>query len=301
MEKALEKFFHLEERGTNVRTELIAGATTFVTAAYILAVNPSILSETGMPQGAVFTATVLISFIGTLLMAALTNYPFILCPGMGINAYFTYTVCLSMGYSWQTALTAIFVEGIIFVILSLTNVREAIFNAIPMNLKLAITSGVGLFITIIGLKGSGLVVPSPSTLVTIFSVHSSFANGTFATAGITAILALVGIIVTAILVCRNVRGNILLGILITWALGIVCQLAGVYVPNPACCPTSRTASPSPRSSRSPSSSTSPTSQASASSRWCSPSSSPTSSTPSARSSARPPRPTCWTRRASFPT
>ena len=232
MEKALEKFFHLEERGTNVRTELIAGATTFVTAAYILAVNPSILSETGMPQGAVFTATVLISFIGTLLMAALTNYPFILCPGMGINAYFTYTVCLSMGYSWQTALTAIFVEGIIFVILSLTNVREAIFNAIPMNLKLAITSGVGLFITIIGLKGSGLVVPSPSTLVTIFSVHSSFANGTFATAGITAILALVGIIVTAILVCRNVRGNILLGILITWALGIVCQLAGPYVPNP---------------------------------------------------------------------
>ena len=123
MESALDKFFHLKERGTSVRTELLAGLTTFITAAYILAVNPSVLSATGMPQDSLFTATVLISTIGTLMMAFLTNYPFILAPGMGINAYFAYTVCLGMGYSWQTALTAIFVEGIIFVILSLTIVR----------------------------------------------------------------------------------------------------------------------------------------------------------------------------------
>ncbi|SEH44450.1 MULTISPECIES: NCS2 family permease [Atopobiaceae] len=228
---ALDRIFHLSERGTNVKTEILAGVTTFVTAAYILAVNPSVLAATGMPQDALFTATVLISTIGTLMMALLTNYPFILCPGMGINAYFAYTVCLGMGYSWQTALGAIFVEGIIFVILSLTNVREAIFNAIPMNLKFAITSGVGLFITIIGLKGSGLVIPSESTLVTMFSFHSSLAEGTFSTAGICALLSLIGIIVTAILVCKNVCGNILLGILITWGLGIVCQFTGLYVPN----------------------------------------------------------------------
>ena len=203
MEQTLDKLFHLKERGTNVRTELLAGLTTFITAAYILAVNPSVLSATGMPQDALFTATVLISTIGTLMMAFLTNYPFILAPGMGINAYFAYTVCLGMGYSWQTALTAIFVEGIIFVILSLTNVREAIFNAIPMNLKYAITAGVGLFITIIGLKNSGLVISSESTLVAMFSFHGSIEAGTFSTAGISALLALIGIIVTAILVANN--------------------------------------------------------------------------------------------------
>ena len=186
-----------------------------------------------MPQGALFTATALISTIGTLLMAGLTNYPFILAPGMGINAYFAYTVCLGMGYPWQVALTAIFVEGIIFVILSLTNVREAIFNAIPVNLKYAITAGVGLFITIIGLKNSGLVISSESTLVAMFNFHTSIQEGTFSTAGISALLALLGIIVTSILSCRNVRGSILLGILITWGLGIVCQLAGIYVPDPA--------------------------------------------------------------------
>lgn len=232
MESALDKFFHLKERGTTVRTELLAALTTFITAAYILAVNPSVLSATGMPQDALFTATVLISTIGTLMMAFLTNYPFILAPGMGINAYFAYTVCLGMGYSWQTALTAIFVEGIIFVILSLTNVREAIFNAIPMNLKYAITAGVGLFITIIGLKNSGLVISNEATLVSMFSFHGSIEAGTFSTSGISALLALIGIIITAILVCNNVRGNILLGILITWGIGIICQLTGVYVPNP---------------------------------------------------------------------
>lgn len=231
MKDVLERFFHLSENHTDVHTEVVAGLTTFVTIAYILAVNPSVLSATGMDQGSVFTATAVVSFIGTLIMAALTNYPFILAPGMGINAYFAYTVCLGMGYTWQVALAAIFVEGILFVILSLTNVREKIFEAIPLNLKFAITSGVGLFITIIGLKGSGLVVSSPSTLVAMFSFHGSVAQGTWATQGITALLALIGILVTAILVCRNVKGNILLGILITWGMGIVCQLLGWYVPD----------------------------------------------------------------------
>lgn len=233
MEEKLDRIFHLGERGTSVKTEVIAGLTTFVTVAYILAVNPSVLSDAGMPSGAVFTATALISLIGTLMMAALTNYPFILAPGMGINAYFAYTVCLGMGYSWQVALAAIFVEGIIFVILSLTNVREAIFDAIPVNLKYAITAGVGLFITIIGLKNSGLVVSNESTLVSIFSFHGSLIDGTFSTAGIGALLALIGIIITGILVCRGVRGNILLGILITWGLGIICQFTGIYTPDPA--------------------------------------------------------------------
>ncbi len=231
MGEVLEKLFHLSENHTNVRTEVVAGLTTFVTIAYVLAVNPSVLSATGMDQGAVFTATAVVSFLGTLLMAALTNYPFILAPGMGINAYFAYTVCLGMGYTWQVALAAIFVEGILFVILSLTNVREKIFEAIPLNLKFAITTGVGLFVTIIGLKSSGLVVPSSSTLVTMFSFHGSVANGTWPTQGITVVLALLGILITAILVSLNVKGNILLGILITWGMGIVCQLLGWYVPD----------------------------------------------------------------------
>lgn len=233
MEKALDKFFHLTEMGTNVKTEIVAGLTSFVTIAYILAVNPSVLSAAGMPEGSVFTATAVISIIGTLMMAALTNYPFILVPGMGINAYFTYTVCLGMGYSWQVALAAIFVEGVIFVILSLTNVREAIFDAIPVSLKYAITTGVGLFITIIGLKNSGIVISNESTLVSMFSFHGSFVDGTFTTYGITALLALIGIFVTGILIARGVRGNILLGIMITWGLGIICQFTGLYTPDPA--------------------------------------------------------------------
>lgn len=233
MEKFLDRVFHLSEKNTSIKTEVVAGLTTFVTIAYILAVNPSVLSATGMDSGSLFTATALVSFVGTLLMAALTNYPFILAPGMGINAYFAYTVCLGMGYSWQVALAAIFVEGVIFVILSLTNVREAIFDAIPVNLKYAITTGVGLFITIIGFKNSGIVVPSESTLVKLFSFHQSLADGTFSTHGITALLAFIGFLITAVLVVRGVRGNILIGILITWGLGILCQFAGVYVPDPA--------------------------------------------------------------------
>ena len=231
----LERTFRLQERHTTVRTEAAAGVTTFMTMAYILAVNPSILSATGMDQGAVFTATALAALIGTLLMAVFANYPFALAPGMGLNAYFAYTVVLSMGYTWQVALTAVFVEGIIFIILSLTSVREAIFNAIPQNLKAAVSVGIGLFIAFIGLQNANIVVGG-STLLELYSLDGyNAANGveaTFNDVGITVILALAGVIITGVLVLRNVKGNILWGILITWVLGIICQLAGIYVPNP---------------------------------------------------------------------
>ena len=146
----LDKIFHLKENHTDVKTEVMAGITTFMTMAYILAVNPNILSASGMDRGSVFTATALSAFIATCLMALLSNYPFVLAPGMGLNAYFTYTVVLGMGYTWQQALAAVFAEGIIFILLSLTNVREAIFNSIPMNLKHAVSVGIGLFIAFIG-------------------------------------------------------------------------------------------------------------------------------------------------------
>lgn len=231
----LQKFFKLKEHGTDVKTEVLAGITTFMTMAYILAVNPSILSATGMDSGAVFTATALAAFVGTLLMALCANYPFALAPGMGLNAYFAYTVVLGMGYTWQVALTAVFVEGIIFIVLSLTNVREAIFNAIPMNLKAAVSVGIGLFIAFIGLQNAKVVIGG-ATLVELFSLDGyNLANGveaTFNDVGITVLLAVIGIIITGILVIKNIKGNILWGILITWILGIICQFAGLYVPNP---------------------------------------------------------------------
>lgn len=231
----LEKLFKLQENGTDVKTEILAGITTFMTMAYILAVNPSILAAAGMDQGAVFTATALAALIGTLLMAVFANYPFALAPGMGLNAYFAYTVVLGMGYTWQVALTAVFVEGIIFIILSLTSVREAIFNAIPQNLKAAVSVGIGLFIAFIGLQNANIVVGG-STLLELYSLDGyNAANGaeaTFHDVGITVILAIVGIIITGILVIRNIKGNILWGILITWILGIICQMTGIYVPNP---------------------------------------------------------------------
>lgn len=227
----LEKIFHLKENKTDVKTEVIAGITTFMTMAYILAVNPSVLSACGMDSGAVFTATALAALIATLLMAAFSNYPFVLAPGMGLNAYFSYTVVLQMGYSWQTALAAVFIEGIVFILLSLTNVREAIFNAIPMNLKHAVSVGIGLFIAFIGLQNAHIVVDS-ATLVGVYSFKSSVANGLFNSEGITVVLALVGILVTGILVVKGVKGNILWGILITWSLGILCQLLGIYQVNP---------------------------------------------------------------------
>ncbi len=231
----LEKLFKLKENKTDVKTEVLAGITTFMTMAYILAVNPSILSVTGMDAGAVFTATALAACIGTLCMAFFANYPFALAPGMGLNAYFAYTVVLTYGYSWQVALAAVFVEGLIFIVLSVTNVREAIFNAIPRNLKSAVSVGIGLFIAFIGLQNGKIVVGSTSTLLSLFSVeaYNSF-NGVEATVsdvGITVLLAIVGLIISAILVIKNVKGNILWGILITWLLGIGCQLTGLYVPN----------------------------------------------------------------------
>ena len=227
----LDKLFHLKENHTDVKTEVMAGITTFMTMAYILAVNPNILSASGMDRGSVFTATALSAFIASCLMALLSNYPFVLAPGMGLNAYFTYTVVLGMGYSWQQALAAVFAEGIIFILLSLTNVREAIFNSIPMNLKHAVSVGIGLFIAFIGLQNAKIVVGNDSTLVSIFSFKSSVAEGTFSSQGITVLLALIGILVTAILLAKDVKGSILWGILITWVLGIICQLTHLYVPN----------------------------------------------------------------------
>lgn len=231
----LERVFRLKENGTNARTEIIAGITTFMTMAYILAVNPSVLADAGMDQGAVFTATALAALIGTLLMAFCANYPFALAPGMGLNAYFAYTVVLGMGYRWEVALTAVFIEGIIFIVLSLTNVREAIFNAIPQNLKAAVSVGIGLFIAFIGLQNAKIVIGG-STLLQLFSVEGyNEVNGveaSFQDAGITVLLAVIGILITGFLVIKNVKGNILWGILITWILGIICQFTGLYVPNP---------------------------------------------------------------------
>lgn len=231
----LEKMFKLRQNGTDVKTEVLAGITTFMTMAYILAVNPSIMAEAGMDQGAVFTATALAALVGTLLMALFANYPFALAPGMGLNAYFAYTVVLGMGYSWETALTAVFVEGIVFIALSLTNVREAIFNAIPKNLKAAVSVGIGLFIAFIGLQNAKIVIGG-STLLQLFSVEEyNNVNGveaSFNDVGITVLLAIIGILVTGYLVIKQVKGNILWGILITWILGIICQFAGIYVPNP---------------------------------------------------------------------
>ena len=226
----LERMFKLKENNTTVKTEILAGITTFMTMAYILAVNPSILSAAGMDQGAVFTATVLASFLGTVCMALFANYPFALAPGMGLNAYFAYTVVLGMGYPWQAALAAVFVEGVVFILLSLFNVREAIFNSIPANLKKAVSVGIGLFIAFIGLQNAKIVVGG-ATLVELFSLDA-IEGASMTDAGITVLLAILGVLITSILVIKQVKGNILWGILITWALGIVCQFTGLYVPNP---------------------------------------------------------------------
>ena len=223
----LEKFFKLKENNTTVKTEVAAGVTTFMTMAYILAVNPSILSEAGMNANAVLIATCLASFIGTLCMAFMANMPFALSAGMGLNAYLAYTVVLGQGVSWQIALFAVFIEGLIFIVLSLTNVREAIFNAIPLTLKKGVSVGIGLFIAFIGLQNAGLAVDS-STLVTITSFTDNFS-----THGICALLAVIGLLITAVLYIKNVRGAILIGIVATWGLGMVCQLAGIYVPDPS--------------------------------------------------------------------
>ena len=221
----LENVFHLKENHTDAKTEIMAGITTFMTMAYILAVNPNILSASGMDSEAVPIAPP--TFRGTALMALLANYPFALAPGMGLNAYFSYTVVLTMGYSWQLALMAVFVEGIIFIALSLTNVREGIFNAIPMTLKSAVSVGIGLFVAFVGLQNAKLIVNSDSTLVT----YQHFKGETFHSVGVGAILALIGVAITGILLVKKVKGGILYGILITWVLGILCEVTGIYVPN----------------------------------------------------------------------
>lgn len=229
----MEQLFKLKEHGTTVSTEIMAGITTFMTMAYILAVNPNILSASGMDRGAVFTATALASFLASCLMALLSNYPFVLAPGMGLNAYFAYTVVLGMGYTWQMALAAVFVEGLIFIILSLTNVREAIFNAIPLNLKHAVSVGIGLFIAFIGLQNAHIVVKNDSTLLGLFSFKVSMADGTFSYEGITVLLTFIGILISSVFLIKNTKGGILWGILITWGLGILCQFTGLYTPNAA--------------------------------------------------------------------
>ena len=221
----LDKVFKLKKNGTTVKTEIMAGITTFMTMAYILAVNPNILSDAGMDASAVLLATAIASFVGTCCMAFMANMPFVLSAGMGLNAYLAYTVVGELGYSWQIALLAVFVEGLIFIVLSLTNVREAIFNAIPLTLKRGVSVGIGLFIAFIGLQNAGLAVDA-TTLVTITSFTDNFT-----THGVCALLALIGVLITAALHIKKVRGSILLGIVATWVLGIICQLTGLYVPN----------------------------------------------------------------------
>ncbi len=227
----LERVFHLKAAGTSVKTEIVAGITTFMTMAYILAVNPNILSASGMDAGAVFTATALSSCVASILMAGLSNYPFVLAPGMGLNAYFAYTVVLGMGYSWQTALAAVFVEGIIFIILSVTKIREALFNCIPHSLKLGVTCGIGLFITFIGLQNSKIVQSDSSTLVTMYPFNTAIQDGSFWSVGIGAVLSVIGVLLIAVLMVRKVKGAILFGILGVWILGIIFELTGLYIPN----------------------------------------------------------------------
>ena len=223
----LEKLFQLKKNNTNIRTEVIGGITTFMTMAYILAVNPDILSASGMDKGAILMATALAAFIGTMVMALMANHPFALAPGLGLNAYFAFTVCGSMGYSWEIALLAVFVEGLIFIVLSLTSVREAIFNAIPLQLKKGVSVGIGLFVAFIGLQGAKLIVNDDSTLVTVLNFREDFK-----TVGIGAVLALIGLFLIVILSVKRVKGAILIGILVTWVLGMICQATGLYIPNP---------------------------------------------------------------------
>jgi AGZA family xanthine/uracil permease-like MFS transporter len=236
----LERMFKLKENKTNVKTEVMAGITTFMTMAYILAVNPSTMTafndilglegSARMNPNGVFMATAISSFIATLLMAFLANYPFALAPGMGLNAYFAYTVVIKMGYSWQVALTAVFIEGLIFILLSLTKVREAIFSSIPMTLKLAVSAGIGLFIAFLGLQNAGIVEDNAATLV---QFHAFNGEGVTRTENVSVILAIIGVLITAILLIKKVKGGILFGILATWILGIICQLSGLYIVDPA--------------------------------------------------------------------
>ncbi|OCL27729.1 guanine permease [Orenia metallireducens] len=219
MASFLERTFKLSENKTDMKTEILAGITTFMTMAYILIVNPNILSATGMDKGALFTATALAAVIGTLVMALMANYPFALAPGMGLNAFFAFTVAAK--YGWKMALTAVLVEGIIFIILTFVNVREAIFNSIPTNLKYAVSAGIGLFIALIGFQNAGIIKADPATYIALGDITH-----------VTVVLAIIGVIITAILVVKQVKGAILVGIFATYALGIIAQLLGIYEVNP---------------------------------------------------------------------
>ncbi|MBQ4502284.1 MAG: NCS2 family permease [Alistipes sp.] len=206
----LTKLFGFDSKQTTVRTEVLAGITTFLTMSYILAVNPAMFSELeGMPIGAVFTSTALAAIVGCLAMAFLGKLPFGLAPGMGLNAFFVYTVCMGMGYSWQFALTAVFIEGLLFILMTITNIREAIVNAIPITLRYAIGGGIGLFIAFIGLQNGGVIVDDPATLITLGDVTSG-----------TALLSLIGLFITGFLYAKSVRGAMLIGILVTTIIGI---------------------------------------------------------------------------------
>ena len=221
----LQKLFGFDPTKSTIKTEIMAGITTFLSMAYILAVNPDILSATGMDKGAVFTTTVVISAIITMLMGLYAKLPFALAPGMGLNAFFAYSVCLIMGYSWQFALTAVFLEGLIFILLTLTNIREKIVGIIPMTLKNAISVGIGLFITFIGLKSANIIINDDATLVRLGDITSG-----------PALLGVIGIVITSILLVKKVKGGLLLGILITTVIGIpmgITQLNGVVSPPPS--------------------------------------------------------------------
>ena len=211
--------FKLKENKTTLSTEIFAGITTFMTMAYILVVNPNILSVTGMDKGAIFSSTALASCIGCLLMALLSNYPFALAPGMGLNAYFAYTVAKE--YGWEVALLAVFIEGLVFIAFSFFSIREAIFNAIPKNLKNAVSVGLGVFITFIGLQNAGIIIKDPDTAVTLGNIKS-----------VGPLLAMIGVIFIVFLIVKKVKGALFWGILATWGVGIICQLTGLYQVNP---------------------------------------------------------------------
>ena len=216
----LEKLFGFNPKETTIRTEIMAGVTTFLTMAYILAVNPSILSEAGMDKGALFTTTVLMSALPTIFMALYAKLPLALAPGMGLNAFFAYTVCLIMGYSWQFALTAVFLEGLVFLLLTVTNLREKIVDVIPPAIKTAISAGIGLYIAFIGLKNAEVIVDNPATLVSLGKLTSG-----------SGLLGIIGIAITSVLLVRNVKGALLIGILATTLIGIpmgITQLNGFF-------------------------------------------------------------------------
>ena len=216
----LTKLFGYNPKTTTIRTEIMAGITTFLTMAYILAINPSILSETGMDKGALFTTTVIMAALPTIFMALYAKLPLALAPGMGLNAFFAYTVCLVMGYSWQFALTAVFLEGLLFILLTITNLREKIVEVLPDTLKNAISAGIGLYIAFIGLKSAGVIVDNQATLVTLGDVTTG-----------SALLGLIGIVITSVMLVKNIKGALLIGILLTTIIGIplgVTNISGIF-------------------------------------------------------------------------